>query len=366
MNLKNIELNDFRNYSVLKAEFDPGVNLIVGDNAQGKTNLLESIIYLGSGRSFRTQKTADLIKFNADFAQIEGDVFSQEREQTLRWILFTGARPRQLYLNGVKKKTAGEISGVLQTVLFCPEDLMVLKTGSAARRRLGDSALCQLRPNYEAALAEYGRILEQKNRILKDRYENPALLQILPEYNTRLCQVGALIISYRARFFDSLGKAAANYHGTFSGGKEEFLLTYRTVSTVSDPFAPVDTIVQQLQEHLCSHERAELESGQCLTGPHKDDFDVTLSGLSLKTFGSQGQVRTSAISLKLAQRELMKKQSGEIPVLLLDDVLSELDPGRQDFILNQITEGQVFITCCESERFTKLGKTIEIRKGELV
>ncbi len=366
MNLKNIELNDFRNYSRLQAEFDSGVNLIVGDNAQGKTNLLEAIVYLGSGKSFRTQKTADLIKFGADFAQVEGNLYSQEREQALRWILFAGARPRQLYLNGVKKKTAVDISGVLQTVLFCPEDLMVLKTGSAARRRLGDSALCQLRPNYEAALAEYGRILEQKNRILKDRFENPALLQILPEYNTRLCQVGALLISYRARFYDSLRKAAANYHSLFSGGKEEFSLTYRTVSTVNDPFAPVETIVQQLQEHLISHERAELESGQCLTGPHKDDFDVTLSGLSLKTFGSQGQVRTSAISLKLAQRELMKKQSGEIPVLLLDDVLSELDPGRQDFILNQITEGQVFITCCEPERFTKLGKTIEIRKGELV
>ena len=242
---------------------------------------------------------------------------------------------------------------------------MVLKAGASARRRLGDMALCQLRPNYEAALNEYNRILEQKSHILKNRYENPALLQILPEYNIRLCQVGALLISYRARFYEGLGKAAKEYHGHFSGGKEDFSLEYRTVSTVTDPFAPISVLTGQLQDHLECHERAEQESGQCLTGPHKDDFDVTLSGMSLKTYGSQGQTRTAAISLKLAQRELMGRESGEIPVLLLDDVLSELDPGRQDFVLNQITEGQVFITCCEPGRFTKLGKTIEIQNGNV-
>ena len=366
MNIHNLNLHNFRNYSTLSLDLDAGVNLIVGDNAQGKTNLLEAVIYMGSGKSFRTQKTAELVKLGADFGEISGSLYSQEREQSLRWLLFPAARPRQLFLNGIKKKTAGDISGVLQTVLFCPEDLMVLKSGASARRKLGDTALCQLRPNYEAALTEYGRILEQKNKILKDRYENPALLEILPEYNYRLCQVGALIISYRARFYEGLGKAAANYHSLFSGGAEDFLLQYRTVSTVTDPFAPVKELEGQLREHLESHYRAELESAQCLTGPHKDDFDVTLSGMNLKSFGSQGQVRTSAISLKLAQRELMHKQSGEIPVLLLDDVLSELDPGRQDFVLNQITDGQVFITCCEPGRFTKLGKTITIEKGSVL
>ncbi len=365
MRLCNIGLRDYRNYEALSLEFDPGVNLIVGDNAQGKTNLLEAIAYLGSGRSFRAQKTGEMIRFGADFADISGDVFSQERQQSLRWVLFSGSRPRQLYRNGAKKRTAGDICGVLSTVLFCPEDLMVLKTGAAPRRRLGDHALCQLRPNYDAALTEYNRILEQKNRILKDRHENPALLEILPEYNTRLCQVGALLISYRARFYDSLGKAAAVYHGNFSGGAEDFTLQYRTVSTVKDPFAPVQELTQALLEHLESHYRAELESAQCLTGPHKDDFDVDLNGISLKAYGSQGQTRTAAISLKLAQRELMGREAGEEPVLLLDDVLSELDPGRQDFVLNQITSGQVFITCCEPGRFTKLGKTVEIQKGKV-
>ena len=243
---------------------------------------------------------------------------------------------------------------------------MVLKTGASSRRRMGDNVLCQLRPNYDAALTEYNRILDQKSRILKDRFQNPAVVEILPEYNARLCQVGAVLISYRARFYQSLGKAAGKYHGQFSGFAEEFSLGYRTVSSVTDPFAPVAKLTEELQEHLHRHYRAELETAQCLTGPHKDDFDVSLNGVNLKSFGSQGQTRTAAISLKLAQRELMGREWGEEPVLLLDDVLSELDPARQDFVLNQITSGQVFITCCEPGRFTKLGKTIEISQGHII
>ena len=366
MNLIEIELRDFRNYAHVKLEFDPGVNLIVGDNAHGKTNLQEAVSYLGSGKSFRAMKTSEMIRFGADFADISGNIFSQERNQTLRWVLFNGSRPRQIWRNGAKKKTAGDIAGVLPTVLFCPEDLMVLKTGAAQRRRLGDHALCQLRPNYDAALTEYNRILDQKSRILKDHYDNPSVLAILPEYNTRLCQVGALLISYRARFYDSLGKSAAKFHGQFSGGAEEFRLDYKTVSTVKDPFAPVHVLTGELQDHLERHYRAELETATCLTGPHKDDFTVSLSGIDLKSYGAQGQTRTAAISLKLAQRELMGREMGEEPVLLLDDVLSELDPGRQDFVLNQIVSGQVFITCCEPGRFTKLGRTIEIRKGNVI
>ena len=212
---------------------------------------------------------------------------------------------------------------------------------------------------------EYHWVLDQKGKILKDHFENPAVLEILPEYNARLCQVGALLISYRARFFDALAQAAALFHESFTGGKEEFRLEYKTVSSVADPFAPVSKLNEELNDHLTRHSRAELETAQCLTGPHKDDFNITLSGIDLKSYGSQGQTRTAAISLKLAQRELMKREWGEEPVLLLDDVLSELDPGRQDFVLNKIVSGQVFITCCEPGRFTKLGKTMEISDGQI-
>ena len=366
MNLQELNLRSFRNYEEVHLDFEPGVNLIVGDNAQGKTNLLEAISYLGSGKSFRAQKTSEMVRFGADFAEIQGKVFSQERQQELRYLLFAGSRPRQIFRNGAKKKSAADLSGVLPTVLFCPEDLLILKMGSSQRRRFGDLALCGLRPNYDAALTEYHRILEQKSRILKDRFENPALLDILPEYNTRLCQVGALLISYRARFYEALEYSAAKFHNQFSGGVENFTLDYKTVSTVKDPFAPISVVTNELMDHLDKHYRAELEAAQCLTGPHKDDFTVSLSGIDLKAYGSQGQTRTAAISLKLAQRELMGREWGEEPVLLLDDVLSELDPGRQDFVLNQIVSGQVFITCCEPGRFTKLGKTIEIRKGNLI
>lgn len=366
MNLESLYLRHFRNYREAQFRFDPGVNLIVGDNAQGKTNLLEAICYLGSGKSFRAQKTAEMVFFHADFAELSGEVFAQERQQSLRFLLFSGSRPRQMFRNGSRKKSLEEISGVLPTVLFCPEDLLVLKAGAAQRRRFGDSVLCQLRPNYDGALAEYNRILDQKSRILKDRVQNPALLDVLPEFNLRLCQVGALLISYRARFYEALGKAAAAYHCQFSSGCEDFSLQYKTVSTVSDPMAPVSVLTENLLEHLQRHQQAELESAQCLTGPHKDDFSVSLSGVDLKTYGSQGQTRTAAISLKLAQRTLMGREFGEEPVLLLDDVLSELDPARQDFVLNQISSGQVFITCCEPGRLTKLGKTMEISHGKLV
>lgn len=366
MNLKTLYLEGFRNYERLSASFLPGVNLIVGDNAQGKTNLLEAVSYLSAGRSFRTRKEQELIRFGADFAILEAAVQREDREQTLKTVLFSGRRPRQLFLGGVKKKTAAELAGVLTTVLFCPEDLMVLKAGAAARRRLVNQALCQLRPNYEKALAEYTRLLEQKSRILKDRFARPDLLEILPEYDLRLAQVGAVIISYRARYLETLAEQTAAFHGAFSGGREALELRYETVSTVPDPFAPRQVLFENLREHQRSHHQAELESCQCLTGPHKDDFEVLLEGRSLKSFGSQGQVRTAAISLKLAERELMRQDTGEEPVLLLDDVLSELDPMRQDFVLNQIRSGQVLITCCEQDRLTDLGQVLTIRQGRLV
>ena len=217
MHLIELELRGFRNYRQEVFRFDQGVNLIVGSNAQGKTNLLEAIGFLGSGKSFRTQKNGEMVRFDGEFGEITGQVSSQGREQNIRWLLFPG-RPRQLWRNGAKKKSAADITGVLPSVLFCPEDLMILKSGASARRRLGDTVLCALRPNYEAALTEYNRILEQKSRILKDSHEDIRLLSILPDYNERLCQVGALLISYRARFYESLGAEAAHFHGQFSGG----------------------------------------------------------------------------------------------------------------------------------------------------
>ena len=366
MRLNQLCLYDFRNYQTLDLTLDPGVNLILGENAQGKTNLLEAACYLSTGRSFRTAKTQELIRFGADFADLQANVFSQGREQSIRAVLFSGRRPRQLYLGGVKQKSAANLPGVLTTVLFCPEDLLVLKGGSLPRRKLIDNALCQLRPSYASALCEYNRLLESKSRILKDYREKPDLLEPLPEYNYRLAQVGAILIAHRARYLEALGKEASAYHSAFSAGREQLRLQYHTVSTVEDPFADKKIIFEQILLHQERHYRAELDAGQCLTGPHKDDFDALLDDIPVKAYGSQGQTRTAAISLKLAERELLRRDTGEEPVLLLDDVLSELDAARQDFVLNQITTGQVLITCCEPGRVTKIGKTIVIHAGGLL
>ena len=255
---------------------------------------------------------------------------------------------------------------MLTTVLFCPDDLQILKAGAAGRRKLLDTALCQLRPGYAAALAEYRKLYDSKSRILKDYHEQPSLLDPLPEFNYRMAQVGAILISMRAHYLRALGEAAGDYHREFSGGREGLTLRYQTVSSIDDPFADRRVLFQQILNHQEAHYRAELDSGQCLTGPHKDDFDAALDGLSIKAYGSQGQTRTAAISLKLAERELFRRDTGEEPVLLLDDVLSELDGTRQDFVLNQIRTGQVLITCCEPEKLTGLGQTVQIHGGQVM
>ena len=366
MNLCKLTLYSFRNYREFSQEFVPGVNLIVGDNAQGKTNLLEAITYLSTGKSFRTRKEQELIRFGDDFCDLQAEIALPDREQTIRAVMFQGRRPRQLYIGGVKQKNAAGLQGLMPTVLFCPEDLLILKTGAAGRRRLMDNALCQLRPAYDKALTEYGKLLEHKSRILRDHREFPSLLEPLPEFNEQMARYGAVIISSRAKYLRELQKHANRYHTEFSGGREELSIEYQTVSSVEDPFASKEEIYRRLREHQESHYRAELESGQCLSGPHKDDFNACLGGLSIKNYGSQGQTRTAAISLKLAEREIFRLDTGNEPILLLDDVLSELDAGRQNFVLNQIRSGQVFITCCEKDRLTDLGQVITIENGEVL
>ena len=366
MRIDRLYLRNFRNYAELNTEFVPGVNLLVGDNANGKTNLLEAISYLSTAKAFRAKHENELLLFGSDFSELSARVYSQEREQELKVLLFEGRRPRQLWLNGVKQKTAAGIAGVLTSVLFCPEDLLILKKGAAPRRRLLDNVIVQLRPNYAAALTEYNRLLEQKSAVLKEWRDSPSLLEVLPEYNTRMAQVGALIISYRARYLKALEECAAEFHTEFSGGSEILSVKYKTVSDIDDPFAPPDLLRQKLAEHQALHERAELDSAQCLSGPHKDDFEAALNGLPINLYASQGQTRTATISIKLAERELMKRDSGEEPILLLDDVLSELDAGRQDFVLNKLKSGQVFITCCETDRLTELGQVLRVEKGAIL
>ncbi|MBO5917782.1 MAG: DNA replication/repair protein RecF [Oscillospiraceae bacterium] len=367
MIVRGLELDFFRNYVHLEAEFDPGVNLIYGENAQGKTNLLEAVAYLSTARSHRARFDREMILLGVDDAFVKADVFSRQRDFTLEARLSRG-KSRQLWSNGVRLKSAGELSGILTTVLFCPEDLYLIREGGQTRRRFLDSAICQLRPKYAQALAEYGRLYEHKTRILRDWPENPSLLATLDDFNLRMAQTGALIIHYRAHFVKRLMEHTPTIHADFSGGREELSLAYETVSTVTDPLGGTKQILTQLLSHQESHRQAELDSRQCLCGPHKDDLIVNLNGMSAKMYGSQGQTRTAALSLKLAQREIMQEETGEWPVLLLDDVLSELDVKRQAFVLNRIQGGQVFITCCEEDKLDGLegGKAFHIKDGKLI
>lgn len=364
MRIDSLELEDFRNYARQRVELDPDCNVIFGENAQGKTNLLEAVVYLSRGKSPRARTDREMIRFDAPAARMEAEVFSREREFRVRVELYRDRR-RKMSVNQVSAKSGAALSDVYQTVFFCPEDLFLIREGAAARRRFCDNALCQLRPRYAAALAEYHRVYDHKTRILRDAEEHPGLLEALPEFNEQLIRFGAVLIHYRQQFAVKLSQYAAIHHLECSGGRERLEVGYQTVKTVTDPAAGTAAISEQLREHMEAHQVAERASRLCLSGPHKDDLSITIDGREAKQFASQGQVRTAALALKLAEREIYRNVTGEYPVLLLDDVLSELDPRRQEFVLNRIAGGQVLITCCEDDRLPRLlgGRVFHVRQG---
>ena len=366
MRIDKLTLQNFRNYTEQTVAFAPESNVIVGENAQGKTNLLEAVSYLSRGKSDRARADRELIRFGESEARLRGEVCSRGREFAVEARLYAGRR-RKLTVNQVPAKRGSDLSGVLGTVFFCPEDLQLIRDGAAARRRFMDQALCQLRPRYASALAEYNRLYEHKTRILRDSGDSPALLDALPEFNTRMAIAGAVLVHYRARFCARLADFAGTAHRECSGGREDLALRYETVKTVTDPFAEQGELIERLLAHQKAHEQAELAARLCLSGPHKDDIAVDVGGGAARQYASQGQTRTAALAFKLAEREIYKEITGQTPVLLLDDVLSELDPKRQEFVLSRISGGQVLITCCEEDRLGSLaaGKVLRVRGGEV-
>lgn len=365
MKVNRIALNGFRNYEWETVEFTPGTNVISGRNAQGKTNLLEAVYMLSCGRSFRTRFDRELVGFDYSSAEILADVDSHDREQTINIVLRPGMT-KKITVNSVKK-SASELSETVNTVLFCPDDLNLIKEGAAVRRRLLDNAICQIRPRYGEILSEFNRLYEHKTRILKDWHEKPSLLDTLDEFSDGMCRASAKLIRYRAAFTARLSEAAAPIHRDFSGYGEELNIEYSTVSTVKNPLGSEKEIYYDICEHQESHRQAELDSMQCLTGCHKDDLIIYINGRNARSFASQGQTRTAALSIKLAEREIFLAETGEYPILLLDDVLSELDSKRQEFVLNRIGGGQTLITCCEDEGISRKtgGKVIFVDKGKI-
>ena len=366
MKLRRIALDGFRNYTDFTADFSPGVNVIWGENAQGKTNLLEAIGFLSGARSHRARGDKELISFHRDRGTITAEVTSRGRDFLLEVQLFRGAR-RRLFVNHVKCKTAAELGGIVQTVLFCPEDLALIKAGAAERRSFLDHAICQLRPRYAEALAQYSKLLDHKTRILRVWEKHPSLLDVLEDFNEAMARAGALVIHYRAHFVRKLAEKAAQIQTEFSGGRETLALHYATVSTVRDPLGPTVELYEDLRRHQDSHAKAERDARSCLSGPHKDDLVARINGQPARQYASQGQTRTAALSLKLAERELFRDDTGQWPILLLDDVLSELDARRQDFVLRRITGGQVILTGCEApDGSFPEGRTLHIVQGKLV
>lgn len=366
MKLRRIALDGFRNYTDFTADFSPGVNVIWGENAQGKTNLLEAIGFLSGARSHRARGDKELLSFHRDRGTITAEVTSRGRDFLLEVQLFRGAR-RRLFVNHVKCKTAAELGGIVQTVLFCPEDLALIKAGAAERRSFLDHAICQLRPRYAEALAQYSKLLDHKTRILRDWEKHPSLLDVLEDFNEAMARAGALVIHYRAHFVRKLAEKAAQIQTEFSGGRETLALHYATVSTVRDPLGPTVELYENLRRHQDSHAKAERDARSCLSGPHKDDLVARINGQPARQYASQGQTRTAALSLKLAERELFRDDTGQWPILLLDDVLSELDARRQDFVLRRITGGQVILTGCEApDGSFPEGRTLHIVQGKLV
>lgn len=367
MVVNNLFLEDFRNYKSLSTSFNDEINVITGDNAQGKTNLLEAVYFLAAGKSFRARSDRDTINFDGFSAKIRADIVSENRDQNIEIDIFRGKNKRIL-INGVKKRSISELSGKVTCVLFSPDDLSIIKEGAANRRKLTDMCLVQLRPRYAVFLAEYNKAYENKLRILRDHREKPSLLTMLDEYNAHLGRLSAEMIRYRAWFVENLSKYACEIHRKFSGGKEELKIKYKTVSTVDDPKKPAAELFELIMQHQAAHKVAELESGMCLTGAHKDDLEIEINGKPAKSFASQGQTRTAALSIKLAEREIHFAEKNEYPILLLDDVLSELDKNRQNFVLNKIRGGQVFITCCEDDNVAERtgGKVMKIHDGRIL
>ncbi|MDR0325360.1 MAG: DNA replication and repair protein RecF [Oscillospiraceae bacterium] len=349
MTLLSITLRDFRSYTEAAFAFSGGVNVISGPNGAGKTNLLEAIYYLATSKSARAARDADLIRFDRPGAEIGAAFVSGGREQALSVRLKRGGR-RSFSLNGAALPSPRELMGVLPAVFFDPGGLSLLQGGAGERRAFIDAVLCQQKPRYLETLRRYRKLHESKTKLLSLAASQPAYLDMLSEYSRSLADTGAVLTSYRQPFIEELAPVAEGHHAAISGGRETLALRYHTRA------ADADEAFAKMEERR----DAELARRQCLVGAHRDDVDAFLDGRPLKGTGSQGQTRTAAVAMKLAARDALAQTLGEPPLLLLDDVLSELDEMRQKYILGHIGGGQTFITCCEPGKITLTGTNITL------
>lgn len=345
MIINQLLLHQFRNYEEQQIEFSPGVNVIYGNNAQGKTNILEAIYLFSNGKSHRGVKDKELLQFEKNHGDLTLFFDAYERENRAEIELFSEKR-KKIRLNGVPLTRVSRMIGYFQTVLFCPEDLYMIKGGPGERRRFLDSAISPLKPNYFTALLQYQKILENKNKLLRQMGEFPEFHQTLDVWNEKLCETGARLMVYRYAFLKKLNEICGEIYYDMSGGKEQLQLRYKPSAEVM--LEDEQSVKNQLMELTQKNKPRELAAMMSLTGPHRDEIEIYINGAQVKQYASQGQQRTVVLSMKLAQIELVKQSMGEYPVLLLDDILSELDKSRQSFLLDRISCSQVIMTCTDA------------------
>lgn len=339
MFVESVELKNYRNYEELHMEFDPGTNVLYGDNAQGKTNVLESVYLCATTKSHRGSKDKEIIRFSQDESHIKMMIRKDGVPYRIDMHLKKN-KAKGIAINGLPIRKASQLFGVVNVVFFSPEDLNLIKNGPSERRRFIDLELCQLNRTYVHALVSYNRILMQRNRLLKDLTVKPEYEETLDIWDVQLSEYGRQVIEDREKFISSLNEIIVPIHGKLSGSKENLKIVY-------DPCAVKEQLEAEIKKSRFSDKKQKIT----LVGPHRDDIGFYIDGIDIRRFGSQGQQRTAALSLKLAEIELVKKLTKDYPVLLLDDVLSELDGERQNHLLSAIAPIQTMITCTGLEDF---------------
>ena len=339
MIVKQIELHNFRNYESLNLSLSDQVNIFYGDNAQGKTNILESIYVCSTTKSHKGSKDRDIIKLGEEEGHIRMHLEKKGVPHRIDMHLKKN-KTKGVAIDGIPIKKSTELFGLMNVVFFSPEDLSMIKNGPGERRRFMDLELCQLNKLYLYYLSNYNKILNQRNNLLKQISFNSSLHDTLDIWDQQLCEYGTKIIEGRAQFLFEMNELVGEIHSTLSGGKERLSIGYDKNVSAKD-----------LAEKLKKSREQDIYRKATGCGPHRDDISFFIGEENLKLFGSQGQQRTAALSLKLAEIELVRKKIGENPVLLLDDVLSELDRKRQHYLLNSMEGIQTMITCTGLEEF---------------
>ena len=362
MIIQGLKFKNFRNLQDNYIIPCDKMNIIIGDNGQGKTNLLESIWMFNGVKSFRGSKDKELVAFGEKNATLEIKFYSEDRPQTAR-LEFVNNR-REAYINEIKKPAPSYLFGKITSIVFSPEHLSLVKEGPNVRRKFIDSAICQVKPKYSVYLARYNKVLFQRNALLKDISQFPQLGDTLDIWDRELAINGSIIISERLKYIFKLSEIAGEYHRGISENREKLEIIYKNKYT---PETSLQEITDDFLKKLEATRQDDLNLRYTTKGPHRDDIGMLINSRSARQFASQGQQRSAVLSLKLAEATLVQQITGSQPVILLDDVLSELDKERQSFLLNKIKDRQVFITCCDyfAENLLENGKIFRVDNGKV-